>query len=100
MTSNQSAVASAIGGLYASGGGDGPEAYGRALWETDTNPTVGWRAGSTSSDRAGRDNVPHDNDLNEGIPESDWVEESPWDTGKNWSNRLGWRDPVDHNDEP
>src|ERR1700710_1120496 len=41
LTSDANAVKSAIEPLFASGGGDFPESYGRALWETDTNPTVG-----------------------------------------------------------
>ena len=49
LTSNAAAISSAIAPLKAFGGGDGPEAYGRALWETDTNPNVGWRSERATS---------------------------------------------------
>jgi hypothetical protein len=89
LTANLEAVQGAIEGLEASGGGDAPEAYGRALWETDTNPNVGWRSDARHVIILVADNVPHDHDLNEGIPESDYapneetgVIENPFDTGE------------------
>jgi hypothetical protein len=80
LTADGSAVQKAIEPLNAHGGGDGPESYGRALWETDTNPNVGWREGAQHLMILVADNVPHDNELNEGVPSIDWVE-SPFDTG-------------------
>ncbi|MCW3019161.1 MAG: squalene cyclase [Solirubrobacterales bacterium] len=80
LTSSTAAVKGAIEPLFASGGGDDPESYGRALWETDTNPNVGWRSGARHEIVLIADNVPHDNDLDEGIPESKWVEPQPWNT--------------------
>lgn len=85
LTSNTAAISGAIAPLAASGGGDGPEAYGRALWETDTNPSIGWRAGARHIIILVADNVPHDNNLDEGLPESEWAPEgrpSPWNTGE------------------
>jgi hypothetical protein len=85
LTSDVTAVQNAIAPLEAFGGGDGPEAYGRALWETDTNPTIGWRAGARHIIILVADNVPHDNDLDEGIPESERSSEGeipPWNTGE------------------
>jgi len=85
LTSNAAAVQSMIEPLKAEGGGDGPEAYGRALWETDTNPNVGWRADARHVIVLVADNVPHDNNLDEGLPESEWAEEgkpAPWNTGE------------------
>jgi von Willebrand factor type A domain len=81
LTSDLSAVQKAIEPLHAGGGGDAPESYGRALWETDTNPTVGWREGAQHIIILIADNVPHDENLNEGLPESVWVE-NPFNTGK------------------
>lgn len=80
LSSSTAAVKAAIEPLYAAGGGDDPESYGRALWETDTNPNVGWRAGARHEIVLVADNVPHDNNLDEGIPESEWVEPEPWNT--------------------
>jgi hypothetical protein len=80
ITSNQAAISAALLSLEAEGGGDGPEAYGRALYESDANPAVGWRPGARGVIVMVADNVPHDNELNDGIPSSVWYE-SPFDTG-------------------
>ncbi len=82
--------------LVAIGGGDGPEAYGRALYETAQNPTVGWRPGARGVIILVADNVPHDNELNEGIPPEFWVEE-PFDTGVDpgADNIVGTADDLD-----
>jgi hypothetical protein len=82
LTSDSGAVKAAIEPLFALGGGDGPESYGRALWETDTNPNVGWRDDARHVIVLVADNVPHDHELDEGIPEADWVVAPPWDTGE------------------
>ncbi len=82
VTSDVSSVSEAISALSAEGGGDEPEAYGRALWETDTNPSVGWRPEASHVIVLIADNVPHDNNLDEGIPEAEWAEPEPWDTGE------------------
>ena len=80
LTSSTAAVKTAIEPLSAFGGGDGPESYGRALWETDTNPNVGWRVGARHEIVLIADNVPHDDNLDEGIPSAKWVEPEPWNT--------------------
>lgn len=80
ITSNQSAISAELLGLNASGGGDNPEAYGRGLYESDANPAVGWRPGARGVIVLVADNVPHDNELNEGIPSSVWYE-TPFITG-------------------
>lgn len=89
ITSNRAAVTTAISELFSSGGGDGPEAYGRALWETDTNPTVGWRPGARHAIILIADNVPHMPDVNLGISEALWLEPSPWDTGEELPGTWG-----------
>jgi hypothetical protein len=81
ITANTGAVSAGLNTLFAAGGGDGPEAYGRALYETDVNPAVGWRPGARGVILLVADNVPHDTDLNQGIPPDLWAEESPFDTG-------------------
>ncbi len=88
ITADRGAVKTAIEPLFASGGGDGPEAYGRALFEADTNPNVGWREGAKHVIILVADNVPHDNELNEGLPESEWVEPN-WDTGEELQGPWG-----------
>lgn len=89
VTSDLSSVNEAISRLAASGGGDGPEAYGRALWETDTNPNVGWRPGARHLIVLIADQVPHDTNLDEGIPEEDWLSPAPWDTGDELAGSWG-----------
>jgi hypothetical protein len=89
ITSNTASVSEGIGDLFADGGGDGAEAYGRALWETDTNPNVGWRPGARHLIVLVADQVPHDPNVNEGIPAGFWVEPSPWDTGEELSGEWG-----------
>ena len=81
ITSNQSQVAEALLSLEAEGGGDSPEAYGRGLYESATNPAVGWRAGARGVIVLVADDIPHDNDLNEGIAPEFFAAPSPFDTG-------------------
>lgn len=89
VTSNVAAVSEAISGLSAFGGGDGPEAYGRALWETDTNPSVGWRPGARHLIVLICDQVPHNPNVDEGIPEEFWAAPSPWNTGEELPGSWG-----------
>jgi hypothetical protein len=88
VTTEESKVVTAIENLTIGDGGDGPEAYGRALWETDTNPNVGWRPGARHEIVLVADNVPHEHELNEGISESDWVE-NPFDTFEEPGGKWG-----------
>lgn len=94
---SQAPVASALLGLYAEGGGDSPEAYGRALYESDVNPSVGWRPGARGVIVLVADDVPHDNDLNEGIPPELQITGSPFDTGVDpgRDNTVGTGDDLD-----
>lgn len=98
ITSNQAAVAEEIQKLFADGGGDGPESYGRALFETAANPAVGWRSGARGVIVLVADNVPHDNELNNGIPSPPI--ESPFDTGMDPGpdNTVGTGDDLDWQD--
>ena len=82
LTSSQAATSEGVSNLSAAGGGDAPEAYGRALWETDTNPNVGWRSGARHLIVLIADQVPHSPNVDEGIPEQFWLEPSPWSTGE------------------
>jgi hypothetical protein len=80
ISTEQAASIAAINKLEIYDGGDAPEAYGRALWEADTNPGVGWRAGARHEIVLIADNVPHGKNLDEGLPESEWLS-NPFDTG-------------------
>jgi hypothetical protein len=100
LTSDGEEVEQAINNLsegeVAHGGGDAPEAYGRALWETATNPKVGWRAGARHEIVLIGDQVPHAPNLNEGIPSAFQLTEpgndgfETWpDTGEELGGRWG-----------
>ncbi len=97
ITPNQSLVSSELLKLTANGGGDGPEAYGRALYETDVNPAVAWRPGARGVIVLVADNVPHDTELNEGIPSESWVQSPSFNTGVDpgRDNTLGTPDDLD-----
>jgi hypothetical protein len=97
ITASQAAIVSALSPLSASGGGDSPEAYGRALYETDSNPGVGWRPGARGVIVLIADNVPHDGDLNDGIPSSLFAAPSPFYTSPDpgVDNTLGTADDLD-----
>ncbi len=88
ITTDRTKVLSTINALTIGYGGDGPEAYSRALWESDTNPTVGWRPGSRHEIVLIADNVPHDVNLNEGLPESQWLT-NPFDTNEEPGGKFG-----------
>jgi hypothetical protein len=80
LTSDAGAVGSAIGGLAADGGGDLPEAYGTALRQS-MEATVGWAPEAKRLVVLVADDVPHDDDLNEGVPAGIANRPSPWNTG-------------------
>ena len=78
LSADSSSSQSAIDGLSLGNGMDGPEGYGRALWEfaqADTGAALGWRPGALRL-VLNHGNVPHDMNLDEGV-----VPGSVWDTG-------------------
>ncbi|MCY1139843.1 hypothetical protein OWR29_17720 [Actinoplanes sp. Pm04-4] len=81
ITDDPALLQAAVGPLSADGGGDSPEAYGRALHEAAVNGDIGWRSGAKQILILVNDDVPHDNDLNEGVPEDIRSQASPWNTG-------------------
>jgi hypothetical protein len=96
ISSDEHAIQERLATLVAADGGDGPEAYGRALYETVQNPAVGWRAGARGVVVLVADNVPHDSELNEGIAAGLWYE-TPFDTGVDPGpdNTVGTPDDLD-----
>jgi hypothetical protein len=68
VTADRTAVSDAITALALGGGADGPESYTRPMYESYADPSVGWRSGAKRILIMLNDNVPHDNDLNEGVP--------------------------------
>lgn len=83
MTSNATDIQNAINGLGASGGADGPESYTRVLYESYADPGLGWRPGAKKIYVHFGDNVPHDNNLNEGLHPDAGIWSTGGDPGRN-----------------
>jgi hypothetical protein len=77
ITGDTTTVNSTIGGLVIGSGGDFPEDYTRIMYESYADPAVGWRTGAKRILVNFGDDVPHDCDLNEGVP----GEVGSWSTG-------------------
>ncbi len=77
VTGNRTAFTTAINGLAIGCGGDGPEDYARIFYESYADPSMGWRTGTKKILVNFGDSVPHDNNLNEGIP----GKTGTWSTG-------------------
>jgi hypothetical protein len=92
LTAEEPKVEEAINNLSTDevehGGGDGPEAYGRALYETATNLQVKWRSGARHEIILIADQVPHTPNVNEGIPAELWLA-NPFDTGEESQGKFG-----------
>jgi hypothetical protein len=90
LTSEEPKVEKAINELSGSEvahyGGDGPEAYGRALYESATNADIGWRTGARHEIVLIADNVPHELNVNEGIPSEFQFTQEFTDFDPTWPN--------------
>ncbi|MEV6598566.1 S8 family serine peptidase [Actinoplanes sp. NPDC051346] len=85
-TADAATVQSAINGLQLGNGGDGPEAYGRALWElaqVDTAATIGFRSDALRLIVNFGDNVPHDQNINDGVDGGLLAGDTGIDPGRN-----------------
>ena len=60
LTDSTTAVSNAISALALGGGGDGPESYTRALYESYSDTVIGWRQGTKRFVLLWGDNLPHD----------------------------------------
>ncbi len=68
ITNNQTLIKNAINSLSVGGGGDGPESYTRVLFESYSDNSLGFRSDARKFVIMFGDNVPHDDNLNEGVP--------------------------------
>jgi hypothetical protein len=68
VTGDSAAVINAINALTLGTGGDDPEDYTRIMYESYTDPSVGWRGGAKRVLVNFGDSVPHDCDLNQDVP--------------------------------
>ena len=77
VTSSTSAVSTAINALTIGSGADGPQDYTRIMYESYADSSVNWRSGAKRIVVNFGDNVPHDNNLNAGVPGTSGT----WSTG-------------------
>jgi subtilisin family serine protease len=86
LTDDAGAVVAAVNGLSLGWGADGPESYGRALWEiaqADTGATLGFRPDAMKIIINFGDNVPHDPNINEGVDSPPLFADTGIDPGRN-----------------
>jgi hypothetical protein len=95
-------VKSAVAGLVLGFGEDGPESYGRVFWElgqNDTGATIGWRSDSLRLVVNFGDSIPHDPNLNEGVPSPPFPSfDTGVDPGRNLAIDCGG-DDIDFQDD-
>jgi hypothetical protein len=95
LTADADAVAATVSGLALGGGDDGPESYGRALWEiaqADTGGSLGFRPDALKLVVNFGDNVPHDPDINEGVESPPLPRDTGIDPGRNGAIDCGGDD--------
>jgi len=81
ITADTGRVQAVLANLSLENGADEPEAYTRVLFEVYSDGRIGWRTGARHLVILFGDSVPHDNDLNEGIPSPQVLAGSVWNTG-------------------
>ncbi len=86
ITADQAAVRAALKSLKLQDGGDAPEAYSKGFYQAATDPAIGWRDGARHLIVSFGDSVPHDDDLNAGVPSP-----QPYRAGQPWNEAY---DPV------
>lgn len=72
ITSNRGSVSSAINALTIGSGDDSPQDYTRIMYESYADPGIGWRPGAKRILILLCDDVPHDENLNEGVTTGIW----------------------------
>ncbi|HJH27351.1 MAG TPA: hypothetical protein C5S37_11440 [Methanophagales archaeon] len=93
LTSNRTAVNDTINALTLGSGADGPQDYTRIFYESYADPSVGWRPGAKRILVNFGDNVPHDCNLNEGVPGKTGIWTTGGDPGRD--EIMGTADDLD-----
>jgi subtilisin family serine protease len=99
LNSDATTIQSVVDGLTLGNGGDGPESYGRALWEigqVDTGAALGFRSDALKLVINFGDNVPHDNDINKDITNPPLSGGTGADPGRD--GVVGTADDIDFQD--
>lgn len=68
ITNDTTAVINAINALVLGSGGDSPQDYTRIMYESYADPNVAWREGAKRILLNFADSLPHDDNVNEGVP--------------------------------
>jgi hypothetical protein len=82
LTNDGEAVRSAIGDLDLGHGADYTEDYTRVFYESYADPEIGWRTGAKKILVNFGDDVPHDDDINEGVPGMNGTRSTGGDPGR------------------
>ena len=90
VTTSTSTVSAAISALNLGYGADSPESYERVMFESYSDPGISWRSDAKKVVVHFGDDVPHDLNLNEGVPGMTGV----WNTGGD-PGRDGIMDTAD-----
>lgn len=101
LTDDAGATNATVNGLTLGSGSDGPESYGRVLWEiaqADTGSALGFRPDALKLIINFGDNVPHDTDLNEGVVDPTLAGDTGIDPGRNETIDCG-DDDIDFQDD-
>ncbi|HOU09482.1 MAG TPA: VWA domain-containing protein [Clostridiales bacterium] len=93
VTKDKNAVSDTISGLSLGYGRDYPEAYTRILFESYSDGSIGWRSGAKKIFVNFGDSLPHDDDVNSGIPGKTDVLSTGIDPGRD--TLLGTADDLD-----
>ena len=93
VTDNTSAVSAAINSLRLGYGADGPQDYTRVMYESYADPNIGWQPGAARILVNFADNVPHDCDINEGVPGATGIMSTGGDPGRD--EVMGTADDLD-----
>jgi hypothetical protein len=82
LNSDKILVSDAVNALVTLDGADGPENYTRVMYESYADINIGWRDGARKIIIIFGDSVPHDDDLNVGVPDATGVYSTGGDPGR------------------
>lgn len=82
ITGDTTAVLNAISALTLGFGGDTPQDYTRIFYESYSDPNISWRDGAKRILINFADSVPHDDNLNEGVPGKTGIRSTGGDPGR------------------
>lgn len=83
LTNDKTQVSDTINALVLGYGGDGPQDYTRIMYESYADGAIGWRTGARHIVVIFGDAVPHDDDLNAGVPGKVGTLSTGGDPGRN-----------------